>query len=81
MMPGKQNRSKRDVVSFIERDLHIKKVWLLDLNCGHVVVRRVRYRWSPMIDAYGKHKNTRFKDPSPTWVYCEKCQEQLNNKD
>lgn len=43
-----------------------KTHWILKLECGHTVRRRIRYRY------FG---HMRIEDQAPTWVYCEKCAE------
>ena len=46
----------------------------LELECGHSVQRRVRYRYWTREGAYRPDTPvTGWKDPSPKWVYCEEC--------
>jgi hypothetical protein len=58
-----KKESKRKVISFYS--VGKGSAWMCKLECGHAVTRPVKRRRS----ANSWHR----VDPSPTWVYCEKC--------
>jgi len=46
----------------------------LELECGHSVQRRVRYRYWSRDGVYRSDTPiTGYKDAPPKWVYCEEC--------